>query len=314
MKSGVLFPGKEISTLGSVLHHDPAWRAKQLLNAIGAVITAIVTVVFLLSKFTQGAWVTMLLIPGLLALFFRIHTHYQHVAAVMSTAGTQEHPHRRHIQTIVLIENIHRESMRLIDYAKSLEGPWKAVHVAVYPERIPEIKRKWAERIGEGHLIILPSPYRRLSLPIRQYVEKLLQEDPDGFVNVVIGELVTGSPLTQILHQNSHFIQQLALQDLDGVVITIVPVQLRKLEENQEHHSQNRGSNAVSAVEALGPNAANGAAQNGNALNNGNAMRRNGVSSENNKLHRIRAVRRIAHIFLHREVNSRYEYVFRVHG
>lgn len=234
MRRGELVPGQGIETLGSVLHFDRAWRFKQALNAVGATLTAIVTVVFLVSKFTQGAWITMLLIPGLLLLFFRIHHHYRHVAAVMSTANGKCRPRRHHVHTIVLIDNIHQESLRLVDFAKSLGRPWEAVHVAVYPERIPEIRKKWAERVGEGEINILDSPYRSLSRPIRRYVQEVLRRHPAGFVNVIIGELVTGSPLTQILHQNSHFIQQLALQDLDGVVISIIPLQLETLEEHEK--------------------------------------------------------------------------------
>jgi len=232
MQSGELSPGKEIVTQGGLLRYDPMWRPKQMLNAIGGMMTAIVAVVFLVSKFIQGAWITAIVIPSLLALFSRIHHHYRYVAMLMSTSGvsTRTHPHQ--IQTIVLIENVHQETLRLIDFAKSLGGSWQGVHVGVNPERVEEVKKKWAERIGEGELVILESPFRSLSRPIRKYVEELTSKNPDMILHVVMGELLTGNPLTQILHQNSHYIQQLALQDLDNVVISIVPVKLKNLERD----------------------------------------------------------------------------------
>ena len=89
-------------------------------------------------------------------------------------------------------------------------------------------------RVGIGELVILSSPYRSLSQPIRQYIKSLLAQHPDGFIQVLMGQLRTGSPMTQLLHQNSHFIEQLALQDLDRVVVTVVPIQLSALEEEED--------------------------------------------------------------------------------
>ncbi len=234
MRSGKLTPDNEIATLGSLLRYDRLWRAKQALNALGAVITAVVTLVFLVSKFTQGAWIIALLIPSLLLIFFRIHHHYRHVAEVLSTAGEHVSARPFPIQAVVLISDVHRETMRLVEVANSLGVPWQAIHVGVDEARVQSIRQKWAERVGAGELVILASPYRSLSQPIRHYVKSLLAQQPDGFVQVLMGQLRTGSPLSQLLHQNSHFIEQLALQDLDRVLVTVVPIQLSVLEEDED--------------------------------------------------------------------------------
>jgi len=226
MRAGRLPRGAKIATLGSVLEHDRGWPAKLLLNAVGATLTAVVAAVFLVSKFTHGAWITAVIIPGLLWLFFRIHRHYRAAAKALSTSGLTVSRRRRHVMTIVLVGDVHRESMRLVEFAIALGVPWKAVHVAVQPESVPEIRRKWAERIGIGELVVVPSPYRSLTQPLRQYVRQALVEHPEGFVHVVLGHLRTSSPLTQLLHQNAHLIEQLALGDIDGVVTTVVPFQL----------------------------------------------------------------------------------------
>ena len=233
MESGELTPGQTIPTLGSILQYDRHWQAKMALNIFGAIVTAIVTMIFLVTKFTTGAWITMLVIPALLWMFLRIHRHYHEVAQIMSTAGQHIDPQRRHVETIVLIGDVHRETMRLVEFANSLGVPWTPIHIAVHEERIEEIKRKWAERIGIGELQILRSPYRSLTQPLRSYIERKLRIHPDGYVQVVLGNLRTGNPLSQLLHQNVHLIEQLALSDIEGVVMTVVPLQLERFKEER---------------------------------------------------------------------------------
>ncbi len=231
MKSGQLKPGDEIPTLGSILRFDPHWHWKQALNAFGALITAVVVVIFLISKFTQGAWVTAILIPSLIWLFFRIHRHYRHVAQVMTTEGQHLMSRPRHVETVVLVADVHRETMRLVEFANSLGTPWHALHVAVNEDRVTAIQQKWRERIGIGELEVVASPYRSVTRPLRKYIVDKLTSDPNMFIHVILGQLQTGNSMTQLLHQNSHFIEQLALQDLDNVATTVVPINLTTLEK-----------------------------------------------------------------------------------
>jgi hypothetical protein len=226
MRRGELQPDGEIVTHGSIIHYDPSWAPKMALNTFGAVITAIVAMIFLITKFTGGAWMIVLLIPTLVWIFFRIHHHYQHVAKVLTTEGETVRLAPRPIETILLVGDVHRETMRLVEFAIALGVPWKAVHIAVNEERVADVQRKWQERVGIGELVILKSPYRSLTRPLHSYVKRRLRHNPGGYVHVVLGELRTGNALTQVLHQNAHFIEQLALNDLDGVVTTVIPFPL----------------------------------------------------------------------------------------
>ena len=230
MASGELTPSKTITTQSTILHYDAHWVGKMILNGVGATVTAVVTVIFLVTKFSSGAWIIALLIPALLWLFFRIHHHYRHVANMMSTAGQQFQQAIHPVRTIVLVSDVHRETMRLVEFAQSLGVPWEAVHIAVHEERVADIQRKWQERIGIGELVIVPSLYRSLTRPLRWYIEKALKENPQGYVQVIMGELRTSSALSQLLHQNAHIIEQMALRGLDRVVTTVVPLQLEQFE------------------------------------------------------------------------------------
>ncbi|MGH2524577.1 MAG: APC family permease, partial [Anaerolineales bacterium] len=79
LRSSRLKPGEEIVQQGGIVRYDPKWQFKLLINGLGATVTAIVMVVFAIAKFTQGAWVIVLLIPTLVMIFFRIHHHYKDV-------------------------------------------------------------------------------------------------------------------------------------------------------------------------------------------------------------------------------------------
>jgi amino acid transporter len=236
MRSGELTAESEIPTLGSILHVDKAWFAKMLLNGFGAVITAAVAIIFLVTKFTGGAWIIIILIPTMVWVFFKIHHHYQYVAKVLTTQGEIVNTAPRPVETIVLVGDVHRETMRLVEFANSLGVPWKAVHIAVNEGRVADVERKWQERVGIGELVVLKSPYRSLTRPLHSYVKRRLRHNPGGFIHVVLGELRTGNPLSQILHQNAHFIEQLALSDLDGVVTTVVPFPLESFGAHDNTH------------------------------------------------------------------------------
>lgn len=236
MKTGELTPDKEMLTMGSVIHFDRHWFAKMLLNGFGAFVTSIVMVIFLVTKFTSGAWIIVLLIPTLVWIFMRIHRHYMNVAQILSTAGHRFSAVSKPVETVVLVGDVHRETLRLVEFAISLNAPWKAVHIAVNEERTADVQRKWDERVGIGELVILKSPFRSLTRPLRAYVEKLLRQNPGGFVQVVLGQLRTGHPMSQVLHQNAHIIEQLALHDLEGVVTTVVPFQLEQFLASEDEN------------------------------------------------------------------------------
>ncbi|HET7088093.1 MAG TPA: APC family permease [Anaerolineae bacterium] len=230
-KVGKMKPGEEIEVHGSVMRYDPHWRGKRIVNAIGALMTGVVMIVFAASKFADGAWIVVLLVPALVFVFFRIHHHYKHVAAVLGQGSRWPNIRPRPVKTLVLVDDVHSGTINTINFAKSLGVPWTAVHVAIDPEKAERTRRKWRERIGdEAYLTVLPSPYRNLVDPVHEYIEQLLKELPKGYIHVIVGHLVMDNLLEQALHQNAAVSLSLALQDLQRVAVTTVPHQLGQRE------------------------------------------------------------------------------------
>jgi hypothetical protein len=237
-KAGQLKPGQKIEGLETPLEYDARWRTKMFISGFGAVCTFIVMVVFAVTKFTTGAWVVVILIPVLVYVFFRIHSHYKAVAQLLSLAHGPADLRARPIQTLILVDGVHKETARIVRYAKSLGHPWKAIHIATRPEKVEVVRKQWAERIGEGELVIVPSPYRHLAAPIREYIEGILEENPDTMVHVIMGHLAMDTFWEQALHQNTALIFNLALAGLDNVVMTSVPYQIH---HEDDHYVSGEG-------------------------------------------------------------------------
>lgn len=231
-KIGKLKPGEKIQGLETVLEYDPHWRRHLAISAVGAFCTFVVLLIFAITKFTSGAWFVVILIPTLVFIFFRIHYHYKDVAHHLSLQGARPALQKHPVRTLILIDDVHRETVRMVDFAKSLDHPWQAIHVAVSPEKAEAVKQKWNERIGEGEMVILQSPYRLLAEPIKRYIETIQRETPGCFVHMIMGHLVMDTFWEQSLHQNSAYIFNLALSRMERVVATSVPYQIRRKNGN----------------------------------------------------------------------------------
>lgn len=238
MREGILKPGAPIKGLETEIHYDEHWRRHLVISAVGGFCTFIVMLVFAVTKFTSGAWFVVVLVPVLVWTFFRIHYHYKDVAYHLSLEGALPDAEKRAVRTVILVDDVHAETVRMVNFAKSLGHPWRAVHVGVNPERALRVRIKWKERIGEGELEVIESPYRLLTEPIREYVERVQIENPGCFVHVILGQLVMDNLWEQALHQNSTLIFNLALSKLERVVVTAVPYQIKRSEIREDRAAE----------------------------------------------------------------------------
>lgn len=232
-------PGEEIVVEEVTTRHDPRWRPKQIVNAVGAVVTGIVMLVFAVTKFREGAWIILILLPLLVWIFSRIHLHYQGVAHELSLVGTTKPVAARKIQTLVLVDNLHAASIRAINFALSMGQPWTPVHVSIDEKRTIDLQRKWAERMSGYPLVILPSPYRSLTEPLMEYVQQLRLQDPEAYIHLVMGGLTMKSYWEQALHRNSTLAIGLAFRQMEGVAVTNIAFQLHHEHDQMRETGKN---------------------------------------------------------------------------
>ncbi len=223
-KIGHLSPGVEVKEPGSVLRYDPRWFPKLLVNGFGAFCTAVVTLVFAITKFRDGAWIVIVLTPSLVWIFFRIHHHYKHLAQQLSLNDYGAPPRVTRHRVIMPFSGVHRGTMAALRYARALSEDVTALYVAVDEHEAQKIRDQW-ESWGEGiRLVILDSRYRLLIEPILEYIEQIRdRSQPNEIITIVVPHFVPKNRLANALHTQTATLLRLALLFRPGIVITNVP-------------------------------------------------------------------------------------------
>ncbi len=234
-RCGQLKAGEEIAQLGSTLRFDAKWKTKLVINGIGSLASAIVMIVFAVTKFREGAWVVIILIPTLVTVFFSIHHHYKNLAKGLSLSNFNPvlHQNLRH-RVIVPISGIHQGSLEALHYARRLSYDITAVHVAIEPTESNKVRRKW-ETWGEGvRLVVLNSPYRLFLEPLLDYIAEILKaRQPGETLTIIVPEFISTNRLAGALHTNTANLLRNHLKRQQGIVIINVPYNVQN--SNGEH-------------------------------------------------------------------------------
>ncbi len=224
-KIGKLKPDETKVERGSVLHFERSWRTKMFINGFGSICTAVVMMVFAITKFRDGAYVVLFLIPVLVAIFWLIHRHYRNLAQklTLDNFGVIP-PHTIRHRVIMPVSGVHQGTLSALRYARMLSDDVTAVHVVIEPDDAEKVRQKW-ETWGEGvRLVMLDSPYRLFIEPILGYIADIAaQRQPGETITIVVPEFVSDNRMTAALHTNTAEILRSQLKHLHDIVITNVP-------------------------------------------------------------------------------------------
>ncbi len=226
-KSGRLRPGDTHRERGSTLTYDPRWRFKMLLNGFGAVLTAVVSVVFAVTKFRDGAWVILLVIPSVVAVFYRIHRHYREISAQLSLEDYGPPPRVDRHRVILPISGIHRGTVAGLRYARALSDDVTAVYISNDPAQAAAVETKWGLWGAGTRLVVVDSPYRLLIEPLIGYIRDIAKRrQPNEVITIVVPQFVPRRQWHNLLHAQTAVLLRLALIFEPGIVITNVPYQV----------------------------------------------------------------------------------------
>jgi len=215
-------------TSATVLQYEKDWRWKRAVSFVGAVVTGIVFLILVATKFIEGAWVVALIIPLLVVLFDQINKHYERVADSLSTRGLAE----QDLDTVadvalVPIADVHRGTLQALQYAKRLSDDVRAVCIATSPEMRERVQRRWARfpKLTEGvELVIIEYDFRDVLEPLIEYIEKVNFEEFSGeMITIVIPEFIAESAPARLLHNQTANILRGRLRHLIDVIVIDVP-------------------------------------------------------------------------------------------
>jgi len=206
-----------LSQTGMVIHwwreRGKRWWLKATFNTIGALATGVTLLVVGVSKFAQGAWITILLIPVLVAVFLRIRAHYREVAAQLSMEGMPSVIPLPLVPRVVIpISGVHRGIVDAVAYAQTTSKNVTAVYVELEPGDGERIREKWERWWPDVPLVVLPSPYRSTIGPLLDFLDETDRQHDDGqLATVVLPEFVPAKGWHALLHNQTAWLIKAAL-------------------------------------------------------------------------------------------------------
>jgi len=223
-----LKPGETLETNVTTAHYEKNTSWKRILNAIGAFVTFSVFIVLLLTKFLEGAWIVAVAIPVLVYVFYTIKRHYANVSKTLSTR-TIETTELAAVADVVIvpIADIHRGSLRAIQYARRLSNDVRVVTILTDQEQKDQFLQRWNRfpEVTDGvKLELVEYDFRDIITPIVKYIKQVNNEEfPHELTTVVIPEFIPEHYIARFFHNQTANRLREYLQGYRDIVIIEVP-------------------------------------------------------------------------------------------
>jgi amino acid transporter len=222
-----------LSQSGMIVHwwreRGRRWGLKSLINGIGALATLITLVVVIYSKFLEGAWITILLIPLILLGFLRVSSHYKQVRKQLSLKGLP--PSLKPIEptrVVIPISGVHRGMVGAVNFARSISDNVTAVYVELEPGAGQKVRAEWASWWPDVPIVVVSSPYRSTIAPLLHFLDETDAQHNDGHLaTLVLPEFIPGHWWQGLLHNQTALLIKAALlyrrrqRGLERVIIDV---------------------------------------------------------------------------------------------
>ena len=233
-----------LSQAGMVMHwlkkKQPGAVGSVILNAIGAIATGITFSIVIVTKFAEGAWVVLLVLPGLYLFMLMIHRHYEKIGEELVLTGPIELKAPRPVMAVIPIMNLNSLAEKALQIANSLSAEVSVVHIERENSQ-RDFRQEWEKQIQPAisranlplpHLEIIESPYRHIVAPTLDYIWRLERDNPDRTIAVLIPQLIESHWYYSFLHNQRAAILRsvLLMKGMNRIVIVNVPWHIQKRE------------------------------------------------------------------------------------
>lgn len=228
---GVFIPFT-LSQLGMMVRwirlKPPGWPVKLAINTIGMLTTLIITLIFIVTKFSQ-VWMVFIFLPVVIMSFFKINRHYRCVAEDLRIDFKTEKPETKGSTIVVPVAGVTRVVMHSLGYAKSLTDNVVAVYVGFDEESIDKMERKWEEWNPGVRLIVLKSSYRSIIRPLIKFIDTVEWKTAEtDHLTILIPQFIPKRWWQNILHNQTSLMLRAFLYNRKDVVVATVPYHLKQ--------------------------------------------------------------------------------------
>jgi hypothetical protein len=236
-----VFTSFTLSQTGLVVHwsraRPPHWRRRAAINGVGAAATAIATVVFIVTKFTEGAWVVVVAVPAFIFMFTRIHRYYRRIGLELGLGEVPGQPQVRPAVVVVPVTGVSRLAQYAIGEALSISPHVIAVTVILEDAdgstgRGREVEQQWARWDPGVPLRVLNTEYASVAEPIVTFIDELC-EHHDKVVVVLIPVVLPDHLRDQFLHNHLDLVLTNALRTRPDVVSARISMPLHLADGDQ---------------------------------------------------------------------------------
>jgi amino acid transporter len=194
-------------------------------TGLGTLITGIVTLITVIAKFTEGAWMVALAIPIIVWMFYKVRNHYNDISEELHLDLDQK-PFAKKTKVIIPISGVSKVVAQSISYAKGISDDIVVVTVEIDDIQAGKIREKWEHWNPEVELIILRSPYRTLSVPLLKYIDSLEKKEPGHLITVLIPQFIVKKWWHALLHNQTALILRTLILFRKDVVVSTIPFHL----------------------------------------------------------------------------------------
>jgi hypothetical protein len=208
----------------------PGWQRRAVMNGVGALLTGVVTIVVLVTKFTHGAYIVVIAVVVLIGAFATVRRHYQRVARFLEPQNPAQLERLGQVATsrprttvVLFASQVNELTARSLALGRGLSPDnFHAVTIASDPERVKALQRTWTEMGIDVPLVVVDSPYREFTRPSVEYIRSL-RPGAKHTVTVIIPEFVVEHWWENFLHNQNALRLKAALLGVPWVVVISIP-------------------------------------------------------------------------------------------
>ena len=210
---------------------EQGWVKRAIINGIGALVTLITTIIILVEKFSEGAFIVAILIPIIILIQVKIKNHYDKVACSLSISqlNLKKVDLRRKYTHIVVvpIASLNKATIGALQYAQSISDTVIALNISTDMEAMEKLKHRWSELDTDILLVAKYSPFRAVVTPLLKYIVQISDAAGENEkVTVIVPEFVTHEHWGEVLHNHTSFFIRETLLRNNNIIVSTFPYHL----------------------------------------------------------------------------------------